>query len=193
MGYFLWWAYHMEDNPYLKGKGFFYWVTSTNSWGILIVFALSTIGVPLILYVWNKLKKYIFFAWFGLYLFVIFMAYASWCLSTIINPNSWWQGRLQSVDIFPLLLPISIIGLPFMFIGGVHSNPRYFWLASTLVGFFYLLEIIIYAITVLQWKGHLHQWPTLILVGIPRYLSIILGIGLNRMEAEEKNKSHNHN
>jgi hypothetical protein len=186
MGFLLWWPYHIENNPYFRDKGFLKWFTSTGSLGMVIAAALLPIGVPLILRLWNKYKKYTFFAWFGLYLFIIFMAWASMCLSAIVDVNSWWQGRHQAVGLFPFLLPISLIGLPFMLSGGTHSNPRYFWIASIIAGSVYLIEIVIYAITVLLWQGHLSQWPILFFVGIPGYLSIILGIGLNRMKTEEK-------
>jgi hypothetical protein len=185
MGFCLWWPYHIENNPNLIGKGFLTWVTSTSSWGIIIAVALPMFGVPLILFVWNKLKKYTYFAWFGLYLYTIFMAYATWCLSTIINPNSWWQGRLQGISLFPFLLPISFIGFPFMLSGGIHSNPRYFWLASLIDGSIYLILIIVFATAMLLW-GQKYPYPILIFVGIPGYLSVILGICLNRMKGEEK-------
>ena len=190
MGFLIWWPYHIENNPYLAGRGFFYWLISTKSFGILIEVVLLPIGTPLILAVWNKLKKLVFLSWFGLYLFVVFMAYATMCLSDIVDANSWWQGRHLAVGFFPILLSISVVGIPFMFYGAIKSNPRCFWFTSIIVGLIYLIEIVIYASAVLSWRHSLPNLLLLFFVGIPGYLSILLGFILIRKKIKEKvNKS----
>jgi hypothetical protein len=130
------------------------------------------------------MKRYLFLAWFGLILFMLFMAYASWCLSDMVDINHWRQGRLQAGDIFPFLLCVSFVGLPFMFMGGLHANPRYFWCACIIIGLVYLILIVIYKIIAISLLVHGGPSFTLLFVGIPGYLSIGLGIGLKRMVAK---------
>lgn len=107
------------------------------------------------------------------------MAYASWSLREMADPNAWWQGRLQSIAVFQILMCVSSIGLPFMAIGGSEANPRFFWCACIIVGSIYLILIGIFALVIMLW-GQKYSYPTLILVGIPAYLSIGLGIFLRK-------------
>jgi len=65
-------------------------------------------------------------AWFGLFLFALFVLWAGWALSDMLDANSCGQGRLQGVGVFRLLMIASSIGLPFMLIGGLIAKPRYF-------------------------------------------------------------------
>lgn len=85
-------------------------------------------------------------AWFGLFLFTLFVIWSAWILNDIADPNSWWQGRLQGAGIFPFLISFSAFGLPFMLIGGLVAKPGYFWLAAIAIGSLQLILVIIFII-----------------------------------------------
>ena len=120
-------------------------------------------------------------AWFGLILFVLIMAYATWAISDMANVYNWWQGRLQAVDAIPIILLFSAIGLPFMLIGGLIAKPRYFWLAALIFGLIYLILIVIYKIVAISMVGSEGASVlNLLFVGIPAYISIAEGIYLER-------------
>ena len=129
-------------------------------------------------------------AWFGLFLFALFVLWAGWTLSDMLDTNSWWQGRLQGVGVFRLFMITSSIGLPFMLIGGLIAKPRYFWLATIILSLFYLVLHVIYSIAVLNppWNEKLARNTYLWAGGIPAYISIIEGIILKIIEDKQKLK-----
>jgi hypothetical protein len=130
------------------------------------------------------MKRNIFLAWFGILLFMLFMGFASYDLfGELINPSSVWQLREQSIDFVPFILLFSFFGLPFMFSGGLHSNPRHFWFACIIVGLAYIILIFIYATTTLFWNISC-PWPILIFVGSLGFISIHLGFRLKSLREE---------
>ena len=75
-------------------------------------------------------------AWTGLVIVAIGATISFWNSSIIAaDPN--WIG-IDYGHMFALLL--SIIGLLFMLIGGLLSRPKHLWLASIIVGCFYIIS-----------------------------------------------------
>jgi hypothetical protein len=126
-----------------------------------------------------------FLAWFGVCLFILIMVWASWCLTDIADTHKIQQFRLQAAGVFPFLLPVAFIGIPFMISGAVKANPPYLWLACFLIGLAYISLVIVYLVIISQSNIKEPLW-ILFFSGIPGYISLIMGYGFKKMEAEEK-------
>jgi hypothetical protein len=106
-------------------------------------------------------------------------------------PNSTCEN-----GVFLVLLYIgSVVGLIPMLVGGLGSKPRYFWLASSIAGFAYLISLTLYAVTQQFSLNQSYDAVSLVttiislaFLSIPGLLSLGMGIRLKRA-GQQENKS----
>jgi hypothetical protein len=114
-------------------------------------------------------------AWLGL---VIMAAGITYSLSWSALHNHYPGASF--INLF--LISGDVIGLPLMLIGGLIAKPRYFWLASIIVGVLHILPYLI-PWFVIQHLNITDAWGLLLtFVLSPGLLAIIIGVILKIIE-----------
>jgi len=114
-------------------------------------------------------------------------------LGAIISFSESWiiattdPGRIGVAFGYMFAVFCSVLGLVFMLIGGLISRPRYFWLASIIVGSFYIISFFeVY----LNWPGRIQDnqidsmFYELGFSVLPGLVAIIEGVWLKRIEVK---------
>jgi len=80
-----------------------------------------------------------------------------------------------------LILPLDVIGLVLMLVGGIIAKPKYFWPVSIVLGFLFLLSNYAFAIGFVSFVTHLNKIddPAMVFWGgvtLPGVILIIEGL-----------------
>ncbi|MDD4858897.1 MAG: hypothetical protein PHR56_01630 [Dehalococcoidales bacterium] len=78
-------------------------------------------------------------AWIGLGFMAIGTIASFWIWMALISHDPGPQPTFGPSALWIYILPIDILGLLFVFIGGFLARPRYLWLASISVGLLHIL------------------------------------------------------